>query len=67
MAMLTHCFFCKKQIVIPSGEETYKLTEYDFEDLNVFKKYKKESPLNIIGEYCCQSCFNHEILPKILR
>lgn len=67
MAMLTQCFFCKKEIIIPSREETYKLTDYDFEDLKVFEKYKNESPYVLIGKYCCKSCFDREILPKILR
>jgi len=65
--MLKHCFFCKKEIAIPSGEETYKLTDYDFEELKVFEKYKNESPYVLIGKYCCKSCFDREILPKIFR
>ena len=67
MALLTHCFFCKRTLIIPSGEEAYELTDYDFEDLHLFDNYKKESPYVMIGKYCCKSCFDREILPKLFR
>lgn len=67
MAMLTKCFFCEKEIVVPSKEKTYELTDYYYENVKVFENYKKDNPYVIIGKYCCEECFYREILPKIFR
>lgn len=63
MAMLKHCFLCKKPLIIPSDEETYKLTDYDY--VEVLVKFKTGNPYALIGEYCCKDCFDRIIFPHM--
>ena len=65
MAMLTECFFCRKELVVPSADEYVPLE--GLEGLEVFEEYREDDFFSLFGEYCCKECYERRILPKIMK
>ena len=57
MAELVNCFFCKKEIVIPSADEYVSLQGLD--DLEIFDKYKN---VGLLWGYSCKECYYKKII-----
>ncbi len=65
MARLTNCFFCKKELIVPSEDECKPLK--DLEDLEVFDEYKKEPLFTLFGEFSCKECYYKRVLPFLIK
>lgn len=67
MAMLTYCFFCKKELIIHSAIEAYKIEASDIEKVDELRRYTKDNPYGLIYNYSCGECYRKKIFPHLFE
>lgn len=65
MAMLTNCLFCSCELVVPSADIAYELTDSIIDCVEALRIRKQVHRLGFLDSFCCQHCFAREIAPHL--